>query len=127
MFNISVATLRLYESEGLILPQKSKGQHRSFTVNDIKRISCIRELVNEKGLNLAGVRMLFSALPCWDIKKCSDRDRENCPAYKDSQDPCWISKTKDSICGEADCSLCPVYVNFSNCTNIKQILQNLNA
>ena len=64
MFGISVATLRLYESEGLILPQKSPGQHRSFTEDDIKRIACIRSMITEKGLNLAGVRMVFSALPC---------------------------------------------------------------
>lgn len=122
MFDISVATLRLYESEGLILPQKSKGNHRSYTANDLERILCIRQMINENGLNLAGVRMLFSAIPCWNIKKCLPQERENCAAYQDSMNPCWISKNKNSVCAESDCSQCPVYVEFSNCSNIKSIL-----
>ncbi len=123
MFGISVATLRLYENEGLILPQKSKGQHRSYTDKDIQRIACIRDMINEKGLNLAGIRMVFSTLPCWKIKNCSEEERQNCPAYQDSQDPCWISKNADSVCGTEDCSICPVYSEFADCRNIKHILK----
>ncbi len=123
MFGISVATLRLYETEGLILPQKSKGLHRSFTEDDIKRIACIRSMITEKGLNLAGVRMVFSALPCWNIKNCSTEERQSCPAYLDSHDPCWVAKSSESICATEDCSKCPVYLELSECHTIKHILK----
>ncbi len=123
MFGISVATLRLYESEGLILPQKSQGQHRSFTEEDIKRIACIRSMITEKGLNLAGVRMVFSALPCWNIKNCSQEERSSCPAYLDSHDPCWVAKSAESVCATEDCSKCPVYLELSECHTIKHILK----
>ncbi len=123
MFDISVATLRLYEEKGLILPQKSRGKHRSYTEVDILRIACIRKMIVEKGLNLAGIRLVFSTLPCWEIKNCSIKDRENCPAYIDAEDPCWIVKNKDSVCGDEDCSQCPVYREFSDCKNIKLILK----
>ncbi len=123
MFDISVATLRLYEAEGLILPQKSKGNHRSYTESDLLRIACIRKMINEKGLNLAGVRLVFSTIPCWEIKNCSQEDRQNCPAYQDATDPCWIVKNSLSVCGPEDCSQCPVYREFADCTDIKTILR----
>ena len=123
MFDISVATLRLYENEGLILPQKSKGRHRSYTKGDILRIACIRKMIIEKGINLAGIRMVLSVLPCWDIKNCSIEDRKNCAAYNNSEAPCWVVKNKDSVCGKEDCSLCPVYHLFADCENIKSVLK----
>ncbi len=123
MFNISVATLRLYENEGLILPKKSKGNHRSFTSGDILRIACIREMITQKGINLAGIRMVLSVLPCWEIKKCSMEDRQKCPAYNNMEAPCWVVKSENSICGDADCSLCAVYNLFADCKNIKSVLK----
>ena len=123
MFGISVATLRLYEEKGLILPQKSKGKHRSYTEGDLLRIACIRKMIMEKGLNLAGVSLVFSTLPCWEIKSCSLKDRQNCPAFNDAEEPCWVVKNKDSVCGNEDCSQCPVYREFADCKNIKLILK----
>ncbi len=122
MFGISVATIRLYEEQGLILPQKSDGKHRYYTQGDLNRLACIRKMIEEKGLNLAGIRMVFSAVPCWQIKGCSKKDRDNCPAYMQSDDPCWIAKNKNSVCGDEDCSRCPVYNELEDFSNIKSIL-----
>lgn len=123
MFNISVPTVRLYEAEGLIIPQKTEGNHRLYTDMDVKRIKCIRNLIEEKGLNLAGIRMMFSALPCWELKSCSEEKRNKCDAYLHSQDPCWIVKNKCPSCNRQDCSICPVYTQSAECSNIKTILQ----
>ncbi len=123
MFDVSVATLRLYESEGLIIPQKSKGKHRLYSQSDITRIRCIRNLLEERGLNFAGIRLMLSTIPCWELKPCSEEDRKNCDAYYKSLVPCWLVEHKGEKCKNEDCSLCPVYQNSSECSNIKVILK----
>ncbi|MGD9487240.1 MAG: MerR family transcriptional regulator [Calditrichaceae bacterium] len=123
IFDISVATLRLYEAEGLIIPRKSKGGHRLFTEVDLDRIHCIRDMIDEKGLNLAGIRMMLSAIPCWELKPCSLEERQSCDAYYESNSPCWMVENKAEICANEDCSQCPVYTQSNNCTNIKMILK----
>jgi len=34
----------------------------------------IRKLIQEHGLNFAGIRALFAQLPCWKIKSCSETE-----------------------------------------------------
>ena len=123
MFGISVATLRLYESEGLIIPLKSKGRHRFYNNDDIKRIECIRNLIEEKGLNLTGIRMLLSTIPCWELKPCSEDDRKKCDAYFTSEIPCWMVENKGERCKNENCRDCPVYTHSAQCNNIKFILK----
>ena len=65
--DISVETLRLYEREGLILPNKLDSGHRRFTEEDIEWLICIQRQIHENKLNFAGIRYLLSLLPCWDI------------------------------------------------------------
>ncbi|MBD3225965.1 MAG: MerR family transcriptional regulator [Caldithrix sp.] len=123
LFGISVATLRLYETEGLIIPHKSKGKHRQYSKSDIKRIACIRKMIEENGLNLAGIRLMLSAIPCWELKPCTEADRHTCDAYDNSQVPCWLVENKGDRCKNEDCRQCPVYLQTSGCTNIKSILR----
>ena len=123
MFNISVATLRLYEAEGLIIPLKSKGKHRLFSEIEIRRISCIRQMIEEKGFNLAGIKMLLSTIPCWEIKQCSEEDRIYCDVFTlKPTKPCWQVEAKGQICSISNCRECDVYVQTSGCTDIKTIL-----
>ena len=122
MFDLSVATLRAYEQEGLIIPQKSKGHHRFYSDHDIQRITCIRKMIDEKGLNLAGIRMILSAIPCWELKPCTLADRESCDAYSCADVPCWMVENKGEICALQDCRQCAVYKESYKCSNIKSIL-----
>lgn len=123
MFKISVATLRMYENEGLIIPQKSRGKHRLYSDADMHRIKCIRKMIEEKGLNIAGIRMTLSAIPCWEIKPCSAEDRESCDAYHTSEIPCWIVENKGEACKNEDCRQCDVYLQSAQCSSIKHILK----
>jgi MerR family transcriptional regulator/heat shock protein HspR len=68
-FTISVAaeivevhqqTLRHYERLGLIEPQRGKGEIRYFSSEDIERIQQIRRLVDDLGVNLAGVEVILN-------------------------------------------------------------------
>jgi MerR family transcriptional regulator, heat shock protein HspR len=48
-------TLRIYESKGLIRPQRTGGNTRLYSEADLDRLRLIQRLTTELGLNLAGV------------------------------------------------------------------------
>lgn len=52
-------TLRIYEEEGLIEPARTPTNIRLYSDEDIRRILWIRHLTQERGANLAGIRILF--------------------------------------------------------------------
>ncbi len=52
-------TLRIYEDEGLIEPARTPTNIRLYSDEDIRRILWIRHLTQERGVNLAGIRILF--------------------------------------------------------------------
>jgi DNA-binding transcriptional MerR regulator len=51
-------TLRLYESKGLLTPERTSGGTRRYSDLDLKRLRRVGELLG-LGLNLAGVRMVL--------------------------------------------------------------------
>ena len=58
-------TLRKYERIGLIMPSRTGGMLRLYSEHDIVRLRLIKHLVEELGLNLAGVQLalgLFTRL-----------------------------------------------------------------
>ena len=66
LFVISVAarlvemhpqTLRKYEREGLIAPSRTSGNLRLYSDQDIEQLRQVKYLVEERGLNLAGVQL----------------------------------------------------------------------
>jgi MerR family transcriptional regulator/heat shock protein HspR len=48
-------TLRIYESKGLVTPQRTAGNTRLYSDADLERLRIIQQLTTELGLNLAGV------------------------------------------------------------------------
>ena len=52
-------TLRIYESRGLITPQRSPKNTRLYSDEDVARLRRIQELTTELGMNLAGVEKVF--------------------------------------------------------------------
>ncbi len=52
-------TLRIYEDEGLIAPARTPSNIRLYSEDDIRRVLWIRHLTQDRGVNLAGVRILF--------------------------------------------------------------------
>jgi MerR family transcriptional regulator, heat shock protein HspR len=52
-------TLRIYEDEGLLCPARTSTNIRRYSENDIRRITWIRHLTQNLGVNLAGIRILF--------------------------------------------------------------------
>ena len=52
-------TLRIYESRGLIEPERTSGGTRRYSPEDVERLRRIQELTSELGMNLAGVEKVF--------------------------------------------------------------------
>ena len=52
-------TLRIYESKGLIRPNRTKGNTRLYSEADLDQLRLIQQLTNELGLNLAGVEQVL--------------------------------------------------------------------
>ena len=52
-------TLRIYEEEGLICPARTPTNIRLYSEQDVRRVTWIRHLTQNLGVNLAGVRILF--------------------------------------------------------------------
>lgn len=52
-------TLRIYEAEGLISPARTEGKIRLYSDRDIAHVKYIRFLTQEKGVNLAGVKIIL--------------------------------------------------------------------
>ena len=57
MLEMHPQTLRKYERVGLVMPSRTVGMLRLYSEEDIVRLSLIKHLVGELGLNLAGVQL----------------------------------------------------------------------
>lgn len=58
LVGMAVPSLRLYESYGLLEPDRTPGGTRRYSVNDLERLRTISELL-DAGVNLAGVAMVL--------------------------------------------------------------------
>jgi MerR family transcriptional regulator/heat shock protein HspR len=53
-------TLRKYERLGLVQPTRTMGSMRVYSRDELERLRLIKTLVDEGGINLAGVQRLLS-------------------------------------------------------------------
>ena len=53
-------TLRKYERLGLVRPERTVGSMRLYSPQQIERLRLIKRLVDDRGINLAGVRHLLA-------------------------------------------------------------------
>lgn len=120
--DIAVETIRMYEHNDILLTEKTETGQRIFNENDIEWINCIRRLIREQGLNIEGIRRLLSLIPCWEVKPCSEIEREGCQAYQEATKPCWAIKNETSMCNHENCRICNVYLNALRCQNLKKVL-----
>ena len=58
-YNIHPQTLRLYEREGLIKPERTGGNTRLYGPSEIRQLETILILTRDLGVNLAGVEVFL--------------------------------------------------------------------
>jgi MerR family transcriptional regulator/heat shock protein HspR len=122
---ISIYTIQQWINKSLILPFKTPTKRNLFSDIDIKRLKNIRRMIDEHGLNIAGIKALYALIPCWILKPCTDKDRNMCQAYDSSSFPCWEAEEKGPECKNIDCRTCEVYRAPAETENIKSLLKKL--
>lgn len=60
MLGMHPQTLRKYERLGLVQPTRTIGSMRLYSRDELERLRIIKRLVEESGINLAGVQRLLS-------------------------------------------------------------------
>lgn len=60
LYDIHPQTLRMYEREGLLRPERSDGNTRLYSSADLERLELILTLTRELGVNLAGVEVILN-------------------------------------------------------------------
>ncbi len=62
MLDMHPQTLRKYERLGLVQPNRTLGSMRVYTDEELDRIRLIKGLVDDEGINLAGVQRLLAVV-----------------------------------------------------------------
>ena len=60
MLGMHPQTLRKYERLGLVQPNRTLGSMRLYSRDELQRLKIIKRLVDDGGINLAGVQRLLS-------------------------------------------------------------------
>lgn len=59
MIAVHPQTLRLYERMGFVEPGRTKGKKRMYSLRNIHQLQFIQGLTRDRGVNLAGVKMIL--------------------------------------------------------------------
>lgn len=58
-YGVHPQTLRQYERAGLLTPNRSRGNTRRYSWDDLERLETILGLTRDMGVNLAGVEIIL--------------------------------------------------------------------
>ena len=59
MVGVHAQTLRYYERAGMVDPRRTSGNQRLYSTRDVTRLRQIKTLVDDLGVNLAGVEIIL--------------------------------------------------------------------
>lgn len=62
MVGLHSQTLRYYERVGLIMPSRSGGRQRLYSLADVERLRRIKTFTDEMGVNLAGAEVALKLI-----------------------------------------------------------------
>jgi MerR family transcriptional regulator/heat shock protein HspR len=84
MVGMHAQSLRNYERVGLIRPSRSRGRVRYYSQSDIERLRNIQRMMQDLGVNLAGVEVIMNMRETMArMEREMDRLREELQAYRD--------------------------------------------
>ena len=66
IIGVHTHTLRYYERVGIVEPQRSRGNIRLYSERDINTLRRIKTLVEDLGVNLAGVEVILRMMQRMD-------------------------------------------------------------
>jgi MerR family transcriptional regulator/heat shock protein HspR len=118
-------SIRQYIDKGLLIPFRKESSRNLFSQVDILRLKFIHKLLDEDGLNIAGIRALMALIPCWKVRNCTDGERVNCQAFSSNSFPCWEASEKGTLCKNTNCRECDVYRSVENYPDLKSFLKTI--
>ena len=62
MVGLHAQTLRYYERAGLVMPSRSGGRQRLYSMADVERLRRIKTFTDEMGVNLAGAEVALKLI-----------------------------------------------------------------
>ncbi|SDO87634.1 MerR family transcriptional regulator [Desulforhopalus singaporensis] len=86
LLEVHPRTLRIYEEEGLIRPERV-GNRRLYSANDITWIGCLRRMIHEDGISIPGIKKLLRYATCYEIAECPESVHCKCDAVVDRAVP----------------------------------------
>lgn len=122
---IPVHSIKQYILKGLILPYTKESGRHLFSEVDILRLKAIRAMLEDKGLNVAGIKSVLAMIPCWAVRQCSVENRNECDAFCSSEYPCWEASNKGKECINEDCRECDVYSLLGADHDVKALLRKM--
>lgn len=114
-------TLRVWEKNDLLRPDRASYQ-RKYSNNDLLRLKFIKYLMDQKGLNIAGVKQITSMYSCWYKRNCKGGAKKNSTAAINESKPCW--RVEGTFCLVASdkselCNSCEMFKNCQGCNGCK--------
>jgi len=123
---LSESALRKYESAGLIIFFRTATRRRLLSMEDLERIRLIQNFVKKQGLNLEGILRLWTLVPCWELKQCSEKYKDKCEALTSFHRPCWVLMKNKGCAGNLECRDCEVYRFGAYCTeDLKSLIHKV--
>lgn len=74
ILGIHKQTLRIYDREGLVCPDRTPSNRRLYSERDIRRLEYVCYLVHERGVNISGAKIILEML---DTKSTNEEGDEN--------------------------------------------------
>ena len=71
---VQTQTLRYYERIGLVEPQRTSGNQRMYSRREVERVQRVRNMMEDLGVNLAGVEVVIKLLD--RLQKAEEEKRE---------------------------------------------------
>ncbi len=59
ILGIHKQTLRIYDREGLVCPERTPSNRRLYSEKDIRRLEYVCYLVHERGVNISGAKIIL--------------------------------------------------------------------
>ena len=81
MLGMHPQTLRKYERLGLVQPNRTIGSMRLYSRGELERLRLIKRLVDDGGINLAGVQRLLSIAEV--VQRMRPATRDDLPRHRE--------------------------------------------
>ena len=109
--NVHPQTLRQYDRLGLVVPQRTEGGARRYSLRDISRLAQAQQLSQEEGVNLAGItRILELEEENRELRRQVDRPVPACSPRTRTVASWKSSGPSARACGAGSCE--PMHGSF---------------